>query len=85
MMIMEIMQKVAKGIAFKDPINKNEAQRIMDAFVDDSTMFHNNFKSNEEVQELIMQMKEAAQWWEQLFSTPEGKLELEKCFYYLVH
>ena len=58
----------------------------MDAFVDDTTLYNNNFNDpDQSVEKLVQQMQEAAQWWEELLSATGGKLELPKCFYYIIH
>jgi hypothetical protein len=86
---MECMTERSKGMSLSDPFNEIETNKIMSGFVDDTTHWINNFKDSlaevEHLTELIMQTKETAQWWEELLNTVGGKLELPKCFFYLVH
>jgi hypothetical protein len=80
------MKEVSNGVMFADPISKEEVQRIIDAFVDDASLFNNAFHAEDQSPERLAQdMQEAAQWWEELLSTTGGKLELDKCFYYLIY
>jgi hypothetical protein len=86
---MECMSARSSGMSLSDPYNEIETTKIMSGFVDDTTHWINNFKKSlsevEHLTELIVQTKETAQWWEELLNTVGGKLELPKCFFYLVH
>jgi hypothetical protein len=86
---MECMNIRSNGMTLTDPFNEIETTKIMSGFVDDTTHWINNFKESlaevEHLTELIMQTKETAQWWEELLNAVGGKLELPKCFFYLVH
>lgn len=59
----------------------------MDGFVDDTTVWTNDFlkslQGGTSATESSEKLGQAAQWWEQLLYSTGGKLELEKCFYYL--
>jgi hypothetical protein len=62
----------------------------MDGFVDDTIIWQNLSNNLDELSqgsigEIAARLKTAAQWWEQLLHATGGKLELPKCFYYLLH
>jgi predicted RNase H-like HicB family nuclease len=84
-LLMKCMEEKASGAVMVNPINPQESinQRIT-GFVDDITHWYstNHGKTPEEV---VNEMKIAAQWWEQLLHASGGKVELSKCFYYIVY
>jgi hypothetical protein len=86
---MECMSARSNGMTLTDPQNEITTNQIMSGFVDDTTHWINNFQASlsevEHLSELITQTKITAQWWEELLNTLGGKLELPKCFFYLVH
>jgi len=61
---------------------------IMTGFVDDTTHWINQFEKaliGEYSQtEMYQDTQRTAQWWEQLLYATDGKLELNKCFYYAI-
>ena len=61
----------------------------MEGFVDDTTGWTNTFLESLQhgslVEKITGQLQVLAQWWEELLTTTGGKLELPKCFYYIVH
>jgi hypothetical protein len=86
---MECMAERSNGMTILDPHNEITTNKIMSGFVDDTTHWINNFQESlaevEHLSDLITQTKITAQWWEELLNTLGGKLELPKCFFYLVH
>jgi hypothetical protein len=59
----------------------------MDGFVDDTTIWSNAFLASlksDQTKQIAEDLKGAAQWWEELLVATGGKLELPKCFYYLI-
>ena len=89
---MDFMPEKAQGVMFQDPIGELEVKRIMDGFVDDTTAWFNMFK--ESLRELERERPTAddivdglyatAKWWEELLNASGGKLELSKCFFYII-
>ena len=68
-MIILLMRDVSDGLTFMDPLEAIEVRRIMDAFVDDTTIYINNFYDDQQnPAKLIQQLQAAAQWWEELLS-----------------
>jgi hypothetical protein len=88
--ILQLM-KLLRGIQFSNPTGKINEQRVMDAFVDDSTSRNNRFKeslhnrSRNYIRQIVSDLSHTAQTWEKLLYSTGGALELSKCFYYLVH
>ena len=96
--ISPVLKKLSKlksgGITFESPTGRKTTSRGADGFVDDATLWRNFFHhlkketpevGGQEIRQLIRELEEAAQYWEQLLDTTGGKLELEKCFYYIIH
>jgi hypothetical protein len=81
---MALMPEETEGIQFQDPQRMILLKRIMDGFVDDTTIWQNLIKGGT-IQEIATRLQAAAQWWEQLLHATGGELELPKCFYYLLH
>jgi hypothetical protein len=76
-----------RGVTFCDPHGENTVSRIMDGFVDDTTIWSNAFLASlksDQTEQIAEDLKGAAQWWEELLVATGGKLELPKCFYYLI-
>ncbi|GAX26437.1 hypothetical protein FisN_37Hu013 [Fistulifera solaris] len=72
-------------------IQTNAAMSIshyMQSFVDDSSIWVNDFLASLQQQtsgqSLADTLQLATQWWEELLVTTGGKLELQKCFFYLI-
>jgi hypothetical protein len=89
-LIIGLMPQKADGIQFQDPQQTMTVKRIMDGFVDDTTIWQNlpnelDALSQGSIGEIADRLKIAAQWWEQLLHATGGQLELPKCFYYLLH
>jgi hypothetical protein len=83
-LIMALMPEETDGIQFQDPQRTQLLKRIMDAFVDDSTIWKNMIEGGT-IQEIATRLQAAAQLWKQLLHATGGELELPKCFYYLLH
>ena len=89
-MLIDILHKKSNGISFCDPHQDLKVQRTMDAFVDDTTAWINFFldsfstQDDEIIARLATSLTTTAQWWEELLTASGGKLELPKCFYYII-
>ena len=98
---MDVLDEKFTGTTFTDPEMLEKIRRIIDGFVDDTTLWTNFFlrdlnqcqddrrySATDSVampHELITETTEAAQWWENMLWTTGGELELSKCFYYVMH
>ncbi len=79
------MAKLCEGISVQSPTGKYKAKRNMDAFVDDSTTWVGSFDNPLcSPRQLGKKLQQSAQTWEQLLSASGGKLQLSKCFFYMM-
>jgi hypothetical protein len=83
--LFNIMAKIAHGITFQDPAQKEQFKQTMEAFVDDTDVAVNDSERTYTTGELTQTLQTEAQHWEKLLSTSGGKLELTKCFFYLMY
>jgi hypothetical protein len=81
-----IMEKIAHGLQFTDPQRLSAMQRTMEGFVDDTDAAVNDAKSPtpHTPHHLVQVLQTDAQHWERLLFVSGGKLELNKCFFYLM-
>jgi hypothetical protein len=88
-LIMECMPEGSTGIELIDPRLLAIIKYYTSGFVDDVTLWIGNLRRSllqGETPEMLLQETTAAfQWWEQLLHATGGKLELTKCFYYLIY
>jgi hypothetical protein len=87
--LMALMPLKARGITFSDPRWEIFTHRTMDGFVDDTTAWLNFFLESIEgngfsMETMQQELTATAQWWEELLVASGGKLELPKCFYYII-
>ena len=86
---MKCMRAKAKGAKFTDPAFKIEIDKISSGFVDDITHFSNEFIGSLRDEDNLLDLAKAtsltAQWWEKLLHATGGKLELQKCFFYMMY
>jgi hypothetical protein len=97
---MNILAALHQGAEFTDPTQKRKTSRPIDGFVDDTTgctnrftmellLFtterHNPQKSYDLLVAMVDDAQKMAQRWERLLWSTGGKLELTKCFTYILH
>lgn len=86
--MLKCMKKKANSAYFTDPYFQIVVEKISSGFVDDITHFTNFFaqslQEDENLQDLAQMTITAAQWWEELLYATGGKLELQKCFFYMM-
>ena len=70
------------GVTMSDPAGNHEIHRVIDEFVDDTTICINDANEELSPEELTMKLRDIAQSWEKLLFASGGALELKKCFYY---
>jgi hypothetical protein len=87
--LMKCLQKKSPGCSITDPLRAALVKFYSTGFVDDITIWLCNFMrslgGNETPEQIADEMAVAAQWWEQLLHATGGKLELPKCFYYIMY
>ena len=88
-LLMKCMRAKSDGARFFDPYREIVIHKISSGFVDDITHLVNSFlqslQGDDSLQELARQTTTTAQWWEELLHATGGKLELQKCFFYMMY
>lgn len=87
-MLIECLRTKTDGATFFDTSREIKVNRVCSGFVDDITHLVNSFSKSlfgeESIEELKEKTRVTAQWWEELLHATGGKLELQKCFFYLM-
>jgi hypothetical protein len=83
--LMKCMEDKLDGTLLRNPYKHDNLllQRIT-GFVDAVTHWYSSTDKLDTTEDMIDDLTIVAQWWEQLLHASGGKLELTKCFYYLV-
>jgi hypothetical protein len=84
-MLFKIIEKLAHGLVFVDPEQLETLKRILEGFVDDTDVAINDHETPYSPQQMVEVLQADAQHWEKLLFTSGGKLELSKCFFYLLY
>jgi hypothetical protein len=84
--VMTIYQDLAAGMQITNADVTEKLQEWIDGYVDDTSIFTNIDETNEipTAQSIAQQLQSDASIWERLLSATGGKLELTKCFYYIL-
>jgi hypothetical protein len=83
--MMEIMEKYGHGMYIDDVIETSEEIRqFMEGFVDDVSNYAINNYYDDNLTTLINTLQNDGKLWAGLLASCGGKLELTKCFYYLL-
>ncbi len=87
---MKCMKEKANGAYFIDPHLEIKVEKISSGFVDDITHLTNSFiqslQGDDDLVILAQQTSVTAQRWEELLlHATGGKLELQKCFFYMMY
>jgi hypothetical protein len=81
--LMTILQENTYGMQMKDIEEcRKTLQQLIDAFVDDTSIFTN--EETNDIKKLREKLQHDGAWWAGLLESSGGKLELTKCFYYLL-
>lgn len=89
--LMDCLQNNSKGMTIVDIITNNkEFKQWIDGYVDDTALFANLTMSiishlAQSTRDLAENLNEIATIWNGLLEASGGKLELSKCFYYLLN
>jgi hypothetical protein len=87
-LILSCMSEASNGITLTDPNCTQSIHQSSSGFVDDITHWNINTDQNQAPAPLSIIMQDTqhmAQWWENLLFSTGGKLELSKCFYYVIY
>lgn len=84
-LLMDYMEKNAQGME-QERVSQMDPTfcQWIDEFVDDTSVFSNKIVNNNDLSELSRQLQEDSEIWANLLAALGGKLELDKCFYYLL-
>ena len=79
---MDCLSELAGGMTMKDVIANQSLTEWINGFVDDTSLFCNIDDNN--IDELRQQLHHDMLIWQELLEASGGKLELSKCFYYIL-
>jgi hypothetical protein len=84
--IMTIYQDIAKGMQMTDADITDKIQQWIDGYVDDTLLYTSIAKTHDipSASTIAQQLQDDARIWEKLLAATGGKLELSKCFYYIL-
>jgi ribonuclease HI len=84
--LMDCLSELGGGMTMLDVHNNNALQQWIDGFVDDTSLFTNisQFTDNPELIQITNQLTGDMIIWKDLLEASGGKLELSKCFYYIL-
>jgi hypothetical protein len=81
---MDLLEKKANGMTMIDVMDKTNIRRWIDGFVDDTSLFINIDFISQCAQTMSTFLEEDGCRWAGLLEASGGKLELMKCFYYIL-
>lgn len=82
---MECYEHNSKGMSIQHiKKHKTEIGQWIEGFLDDTSIFCNNNDDQKNFTKLLEILQHDAQLWTNLLATTSGKLELQKCFYYVL-
>lgn len=76
---------VPERLNFESPNGLLTHSRLVDAFVDDTSLGINDFYSEMPMDDLVQRLQEIAQTWERILSLSGGALNLKKCSWYIMY
>lgn len=78
---------MGNGMTLTDVIGKRTLRQLIDRFVDDTSLFTNLLKTFidlNDIELLTSRLQHDMITWKELLEASGGKLELTKCFYYIL-
>ena len=85
--LMDCLSELGGGMTINDVNSQKSIMQWIDGFVDDTSLFVNLLKTGNDpndIQALHKHLKEDMIIWMELLEASGGKLELSKCFYYVL-
>ena len=84
--LMNTLDRLTKErVRFRSPDSPMHHQRLIDAFVDDTSLVFNDSGQRMEPGQMTKQMEQIAQRWEKLLALSGGALNLKKCSWTMMH
>jgi hypothetical protein len=84
---MDCLGQLGNGMTMNDVMGKRIVRQLIDGFVDDTSLFANllrKFIDCNETEQLTTRLRHDMVAWKELLEASGGKLELPKCFYYIL-
>jgi hypothetical protein len=84
---MDIFEDLAHGMTMSNLDSTAKVKQWIDGFVNDTSIFLNIDDKSTQPQpnEIAQKLQHNARLWEKLLKATGGKLELTKCFYYILY
>jgi ribonuclease HI len=84
--LMDCLSALGGGMTMIDVQSEISIQQWIDGFVDDTSLFTNiiQYSDNDNITHLCTQLTHDMTTWNELLEASGGKLELSKCFYYIL-
>jgi hypothetical protein len=82
--LMDCLKEAADGMTMADVKSINTIEQWIEGFVDDTSLFSNTVSITDKVGDLKMSLSKDMNLWAQLLEATGGRLELSKCFYYIL-
>jgi hypothetical protein len=85
--LIDCLAQIAGGMTMKDVFGERTIQHWIDSFVDDTSLFANLLRAicdSNDIKKISAQLHLDMIAWKELLEASGGKLELTKCFYYVL-
>jgi Reverse transcriptase (RNA-dependent DNA polymerase) len=86
-LLMDCLSKIGHGMTLTDVTGTRTLRQLIDGFVDDTSLFTNFLKTVidlNDIELLTRRLQHDMIAWKELLEASGGKLELTKCFYYIL-
>jgi hypothetical protein len=82
--LMDCLKELGTGMTMADVTTLETIQQWIEGFVDDTSLFANTVPFEDNLPDLKVNLASDMQLWASLLEATGGKLELSKCFYYIM-
>jgi hypothetical protein len=86
-LLMDCLSHIGSGMTIKDMMGERTLRQLVDGFVDDMSLFANllgTIIECNDIEQLTSRLKYDMIAWKEVLEASGGKLELTKCFYYIL-
>jgi hypothetical protein len=86
-LLMDCLFQLGNCMTIKDVVGRRTLRQLIDGFVDDTSLFTNLLNSiieSNDIKELTSRLRHDMIAWKEFLVALGGKLELTKCFYYIL-
>jgi hypothetical protein len=81
---MDCLSELTGGMTTKNITNEYKLTQWINGFVDDTSLFCNNNTDTNDMAAICQKLNKNMIVWQQLLEASGGKLELTKCFHYIL-